>query len=92
MWKSQLKEVNMRCKVIDRSGNRSNYRADRTITARGTEERAFLPLSVVGQTVLRLIVRSVALSNRTNDYFPVYFLNEWKYSELQTRSRGVFNV
>jgi len=39
-----------------------------------------------------LIVRSVALSNRTNDYFPVYFLNEWKYSELQTRSGGVFNV
>jgi len=82
----------MRYDLIDRSGDRSNDRADRTITDRGTEERANLPLSVVGQTVLMAIVRSVLLSIRTNDYFLVYFLNEWNYSEAQTRSRGTLNV
>lgn len=82
----------MLCKVIDRSGNRSNDSANRTITARGTEVRAFLPLSVVGQKVLSVIVRSVMFSIRTNDYFYVYFLGKRMYSESQTRSRGVFNV
>ena len=82
----------MLCKLIDRSGNRSNDSAKRTITARGTEVRAILPLSVVGQKVLGLIVRSVMFSNRTNDYFGVYFLSESTYSKRQTRSMGVFNV
>jgi len=82
----------MLCKLIDRSGNRSNDSAKRTITARGTEVRAILPLSVVGQKVLGLIVRSVMFSNRTNDYFGVYFLSESTYSKHQTRSMGVFNV
>ena len=78
----------MLCKVIDRSGNRSNDSANRTITARGTEVRAILPLSVVGQKVLSVIVRSVMFSIRTNDYFQVYFLKEFAYSLLRTRSGG----
>jgi len=82
----------MLCKVIDRSGNRSNDSANRTITARGTEVRAILPLSVVGQKVLSVIVRSVMFSIRTNDYFQVYFLKEFAYSPLRTRSGGMIYV
>ena len=82
----------MLCKVIDRSGNRSNDSANRTITARGTEVRAILPLSVVGQKVLSVIVRSVMSSIRTNDYFQVYFLKEFAYSLLRTRSGGMIYV
>ena len=82
----------MLCKVIDRSGNRSNDSANRTITARGTEVRAILPLSVVGQKVLLVIVRSVMSSIRTNDYFQVYFLKEFAYSLLRTRSGGMIYV
>ena len=82
----------MLCKVIDRSGNRSNDSANRTITARWTEVRAILPLSVVGQKVLSVIVRSVMFSIRTNDYFQVYFLKEFAYSLLRTRSGGMIYV
>jgi hypothetical protein len=38
----------MKYKLVVRFSYRSNYRAERTITDQGTEERAFLPLSVVG--------------------------------------------
>ena len=82
----------MLCKVIDRSGNRSNDSANRTITARGTEVRAILPLSIVDQKVLLVIVRSVMSSIRTNDYFQVYFLKKSAYSLLRTRSGGMIYV
>ena len=55
--------------AIDRSGNRSNVQANRTITARWTEVRAILPLSIVDQEVLNAYVRPVGFLNRTNDHF-----------------------
>jgi len=83
---------NLPRKVIVRSGNRSNDSAERTITSRRTEVRALLPLSIVGQKVLSVIVRSVMFSIRTNDYFLVYFLNKQNYTECQTPSKGAMHV
>jgi hypothetical protein len=78
--------------LVNGSGNRSNDQTKRTITYRRTEERVFLPLSVVVQMVSSAIVRSlISLIERTIT-FSLYFFNEANYSRWSTRRSCLYYV
>ncbi len=76
--------------LVNGSGNRSNDQTKRTITHRRTEERVFLPLSVVVQMVSSAIVRSLMSLIERTITFSLYFSDEANYSRSATRRSWLY--